>query len=161
MKPHFGSQNGSKIAPKFLKNSSKMASRWHQDGPKMASWRVLGPKMEPRGSEARKKRFFTFFWSHVGPMLGAKFRHFNYKNGLEEASKPSWITCCVKTPIFKRKWASRDPFWTWKIKQIHWRVVKIQGFRFSFESRSWKPSWGGFWSDFGPQVEAKLGHVGH
>ena len=44
----------------------------------------------------------------LGPKLGAKFRHFNYQNGLEEASKPSWITCCVKAPIFKRKWVSRD-----------------------------------------------------
>ena len=44
----------------------------------------------------------------LGPKLGAKFRHFHNQNGLEEASKPSWITCCIQTPIFKRKWASRD-----------------------------------------------------
>ena len=96
----------------LCQNGTKIAARWTQDGPKMASRWPLGGSWGPRWSqEARKVEktvFLHFFGPMLEPKLGAKFQHFDYYNGLEEVSKPRWITCCIKTPIFKRKWASRD-----------------------------------------------------
>ena len=141
-----------------------MIPRWPQDGPKMASWRVLeplggqdGPKMEPRGFQGRKSQF-------VPPMLGLKlgpnFGNFNDRNGSQEASRTTWMTCCVQTPIFRRKWLSRA-LWTPKNQPKCCTVVKNEVFRSSMQSGSWRGSWDPFWDDFGTQVEAKLGHVGH
>ena len=101
------------MAPRWSKNGTKMDPRWPQDGPKMASWRVLeplggqdGPKMEPRGFQERKSQFVP---PMLGPKLGPNFGKFWHQSELQEASRSTWMTCCVKTPIFKRKLASRDP----------------------------------------------------
>ena len=100
------------LDPFWAQVGLKNVPHWHQNGPKMASWRVLGPfggqvgpKMEPRGFQGRKTQF-------VPPMLGAKlgphFSHFHHQGGSKEAWRPSWMTCCVQTPIFRRKGVSRD-----------------------------------------------------
>ena len=106
---HFSTQLGPKMGPKLP-----------QDGPKMASWRVLGPlggqdgpKMEPRGFQGRKSQFVP---PMLGPKLGPNFGNFWHQSGLQEASRTTWMTCCVKTPIFKRKLLSRDPPEPLKIK---------------------------------------------
>ena len=91
-----------------------MGPKLPQDGSKMASWRVLGsfggqvgPKMEPRGFQARKTQFVP---PHMlGPKLVPHFWHFNHQGGSQEAWRPSWITCCVQTPLFRREGVSRDP----------------------------------------------------
>ena len=123
----------------------------------MVSWRVLGPfggqvgpKMEPRGFQGRKTRF-------VPPMFGAKlgphFSHFHHQGGSKEAWRPTWMTCCVQTPIFRRKGVSQDI----KNKQNHCIVVRFQVFHLSGKSCSREGSGAPFWSVLG----AKLGHVGH
>ena len=101
---HFLCQNGPKMTPKWFQNGPKIAPRW--------PWRVLeplggqdGPKMEPRGFQGRKSQFVP---PMLGPKLGQNFGHFWHQSGLQEASRGTWMTCCVKTPIFKRKWASQD-----------------------------------------------------
>ena len=142
-----------------------MKPRWPQDGLKMASWSVFwllgwqdGSKMEPRGSQGRKKQLFP---PMLGPKLGPIFRHFYDRSGLQEASRTTWMTCWVQTPIFMRKWLSQDTLWRPKNQPKCCTVVKNQSFRSSNQSGSWKGSWDDFWDDFGTQVEAKLGHVGH
>ena len=91
---------------------AKMVPKWPQDGPKMASrWPLggsWGPRLSQEALKVEKIDFLHFFGPMLGPKLGSKFRQFNYENGLEEVSKPSWITCCIKTQNFKRKWASQD-----------------------------------------------------
>ena len=111
--------DGTLLEPKLPQDGPKMAPRWHQDGPKMASWRVLGPlgrqdgpKMEPRGFQGRKTQF-------VPPMLGSKlgphFRHFQHQGGSQEAWRPTWMTCCVQTPSFRRNVVSQSSPGTPKI----------------------------------------------
>ena len=144
----FEGQDGTFSKPKWPQDGSKMAPRWPQDGPKMASWRVLeplggqdGPKMEPRGFQGRKSQFVP---PMLGPKLGPNFGHFNCRNGSQEASRSTWMTCCVQTPIFRRKWLSRDTFWRPKNQPKCCTVVKNQGFRSSIQSGSWKGSWDPF-----------------
>ena len=142
-----------------------MTPRWPQDGPKTASWRVLGPlggqdgpkmeprgpKMEPRGLQGRKSQFVP---PMLGPKLGPNFGHFNYRSGLQEASRTTLMTCWVQTQIFKRKWLSQDTLWTPKIQPKCCTVVKNQFFSVfhskwlleevlgGFLGRFWDPSWG-------------------
>ena len=149
-----------------------MTPRWTQDGSKMASWRVLGPlggqdgpkmeprgpKMEPRGFQGRKSQFVP---PMLGPKLGPNFGNFWHQSGLQEASRTTWMTCWVQTPIFRRKLLSQDTFWRPKkpAKVLYCR----QKSRFSVFQSKWllEGLLGPFWDDFGTQVEAKLGHVGH
>ena len=129
-----------------------MAPKCHQNGPKMASWRVLGPfggqvgpKMEPRGFQGRKTRF-------VPPMLGAKlgphFSHFHHQGGSKEAWRPSWITCCVQTPIFRRKGVSRDM--KKQAKPLY--CCSFSGFPPKWKKLLWRGVWGSILERFGCQV---------
>ena len=159
-------QHCTKIAPKWDQNGTKMAQRWPQDGPKMASWRVLGPfggqvgpKMEPRGFQGRKTQFVPLM---LGPKLGPHFRHFHYQGGSQEAWRPTWITCCVQTPSFRRNVVSQSSPGTPKYSKT---AILSSKLRFSACHLKWlwsgDGSWDPFWDDFGNQVGAKLGHVGH
>mgnify|MGYP007024455000 FL=1 len=133
----FEGQDDTCSMPKWSQDDPKMAPRWSQDGPKMASWRVLeplggqdGPKMEPRGFQGRKSQF-------VPPMLGLKlgtnFGHFWHQSGLQEASRGTWMTCCVKTPILKRKWASQDTSGHEKSSKTIGGVSKIRVCMFTYK----------------------------
>ena len=100
------------MAQNCFKIDIKMVPKCYQNGPKMVSWRVLGPfggqvgpKMEPRGFQGRKTPFVP---PMLGPKLGSHFSHFHHQGGSKEAWRPSWMTCCVQTPIFRRKGVSRD-----------------------------------------------------
>ena len=136
---------------------AKRGPKWSQDGPKMASWRVLGPlggqdgpKMEPRGFQERNCAFVP---PMLGPKMGPNFGHCRHQSGLEEAPRSTRMTCCVKTPIFKRKWSSQDPGGHLKIKQKCGRVVQNQGLHFY-----WKDGFGkGSWHHFRWVLEPKLG----
>ena len=138
-------------------NDTKMARRWLQDGSKMASWSVLGacggqdsPKMEPRGFQERKCAFVP---PMLGPKMGPNFGHVRHQSGLQEAPRSTRMTCCVKTPIFKGKWASQDPGGHLKIKQKCRRVVQNQGLHFNMKDGFGKRSWHHFrWV-----LEPKLG----
>ena len=143
--------------PKWSQDDPKMAPRWPQDGPKMASWRVLeplggqdGPKMEPRGFQGRKSQFVP---PMLGPKLGPNFGHFWHQSGLQEASRGTWMTCCVKTPILKRKWASQDTSGHEKSSKTIGGVSKIRVCMFTYKVALgrdlgtifgwfWGPSWG-------------------
>ena len=115
----FWSQVGTFFQPAWVQNGTKMAPKWSQDGPKMASWRVLGPfggqvgpKMEPRGFQGRKTQFVP---PMLGPKLGPHFRHFQHQGGSQEAWRPTWMTCCVQTPSFRRNVVSQSSPGTPKI----------------------------------------------
>ena len=121
---------GTFFQPAWAQNGTKMAPKWSQDGPKMASWRVLGPfggqvgpKMEPRGFQGRKTQFVP---PMLGPKLGPNFGHFWHQSGLQEASRTTWMTCCVKTQIFKRKWVSLEPSGHQKSSKTIGGVLKIR-----------------------------------
>ena len=150
-------QNDSKI-------DTKMAPKGHQNGPKMASWRVLGPfggqvgpKMEPRGFQGRKSRF-------VPPMLGAKlgphFSHFHHQGGSKEAWRPSWMTCCVQTPIFRRKGVSRDM--EKQAKPLE--CCSFLGFPPTWKKLLWRGVWGSilgaFWVPSWAMLGTKLAYKG-
>ena len=139
-----------------------MATRWPQDGlleRLLVIWVARWPQDGAKRVLSSKKSILPP--PMLGPKLGPNFSNFWHQSGLQEASRSTWMTCCVKTPIFKRKWLARDTLWTQKIQPKCCTVVKNQGFRSSNQSGSWKGSWDLFWDDFGTQVEAKLGHVGH
>ena len=61
--------------------------------------------MKPRGFQGRKNEFAD---PPPEAQVGHHFSHFHHQGGSQEAWRPSWITCCVPTPIFKRKGVSRD-----------------------------------------------------
>ena len=116
----------------------------------------LGPKSQ---HNTKNHRFWTPpppSWSHLGAQVGPMLGHVWQKS----VSKHSWKTCCFKTSFFNENWSPRAPPRTPKIKQNHWRVFKIQGFRLFNISGSWEGSWVPFWEVFWAQVGAKLGQVG-
>ena len=69
MKPYFGSQNGSKIAPKLPQDGPKMAPRWPLGG-------SLGPRWSQRAPKLEKNNFLIFSWSHVGAQVGSQISTF-------------------------------------------------------------------------------------
>ena len=63
--------------------------------------------------------------------MGPNFCHFWHQSGLQEASRTTWMTCCIKTPIFKRKLASRDRSGHEKSSKTIGGVSKIRVFAFA------------------------------
>ena len=128
------------------------------------SWGVLGAilaQLGPKSQHNIKKSGSLAplgppSWRHLGAQVGPMLGHVWQKS----VSKHSWKTCCLKTSIFSENWCPRAPPRTPKIKQNHWRVFKIQGFRLFNISCSGDASWDPFWKGFGAQVGAKLAQVG-
>ena len=153
------------LGPTWHQSGTKMAPKSSQDGPKMASWRVLGPfggqdgpKMEPRGFQGRKTQFVP---PMLGPKLGPNFGHFWHQSGLQEASRSTWMTCCVKTQFFRRKLASRDPSGHKKSNKTIGGVSKIKVCTYackmalgrglgSLFGRFFGPKLGPSWAKLGP-----------
>jgi len=127
---------------------AKMVPEWPQNGPKMAPRLPLGGSWGPRWSQeaptvenqdprwsqeaptVEKYNLLQFFGPMLGPKLGSKCRHLNYQNGFEKVSKPTWITCYVKTPIVKRKWACRDRSGQEKTSKTIGGLLKFKVFGF-------------------------------
>ena len=103
-------QNGYKIdtkmVPKWYQNGTKMVPRWSLGG----SWGHLGGKLGPRwsqeGSKVEKERSPT---PPGTPPRNPNFSYFHHQGGSQEAWRPSWIACCVQTPIFGFPGPSLDP----------------------------------------------------
>ena len=149
------------MAPRWPQNGSKMAPRWPQNGFLEGLGATWGARWPQDGAKRVSRAKKSIRYPHVGVQVGTQFWTLHDRSGLQEASRTTWMTCWVSTPIFTRKWLSQDTLWRPKNQPKCCTVVKNQGFRSSNQSGSWKGSWDPFWDDFGTQVEAKLGHVGH
>ena len=160
---HFSTQLGPILGPK-----------WSEDGPKLASWRVLGPfggqvgpKMETRGFQGRKTQFVP---PMLGPKLGPHFGHFSHQSGLQEASRGTWMTCCFQASFFERNVVSQDlpePLKTGLSLQRGanfsifslWLVGQLLGAKLApFRSPSWSqvgPCWAPSWFKMAIQHNTK------
>ena len=143
-------QNDSKIdtkmVPKWYQNGTKMVRRWSLGG----SWGHLGGKLGPRwsqeGSKVEKERSPT---PPGIPPRNLNFSFFHRQAGSQEAWRPSWITCCVQTPIFRRKGVSRDmkkqakPLYCCSFSGFppKWKKLLWRGVWGSILGTFWEPSW--------------------
>ena len=133
------------MAPKWHQNRPKMAPRWPLGG----SWGHLVGKLAPRwsqeGSKVEKLNSF--------PCWGPSFRHFQHQGCSQEAWRPTWMTCCVQTPSFRRNVVSQSSL---RHKKYSKTAILSSKSRFSafhlkwlwgwvlgsLLGRFWDPSWG-------------------
>ena len=102
-----------KMANFRTQNCPKIASRWPQDGPKIASWRVLeplggqdGPKMEPRGFQGRKVNSFPPCW---GPSWDPIFDILTTRVVHKRLEDPVGLHVVSRHKVLDETWCPRGP----------------------------------------------------
>ena len=129
------------MAPKFHQNCTKIVPRWLQDGFLEGFGPQDGAKRVPRSKNPIRSPM-------LGPKLGPHFRHFQHQGGSQEAWRPTWMTCCVQTPIFRRKGVSRDM--KKQAKPLY--CCSFSGFPLKWKKLLWRGVWGSILERFGCQV---------
>ena len=138
----FRAQVGAKLA--------QVSTKLDQVGPKLAKSQHNLNKMGSRRSLGPPS------WSHLGAQVGPSAVYVGPCCGKKRVKTPSegmLLADINFLSIFQRNLTSQGPLRTPKIKQNHWRVFKIQGFRLFSISCSGDASWDPFWRVLAAKLE--------